>query len=268
MAPNTETRPGGWRRKLKRTFVLLLLVGVAGSGGWLYWKYRAGAMSGNDEGPLTLSQAPITSPDNALAELRAGNERFVDEKRVRSTDSIHDAELRAQLANEQHPFAVIVACSDSRVADNILFDQEPGRLFTVREAGNSADQQGLASIEFAVGHLGSSVVVVMGHTKCGAVRAVREAKGEPLPGHMYAFQEAMAGLVESTPKQADDAEDVYLGRLVEANARRQAKAIVVRSEEIQRRVRDGRLRVVPAVYDLATGRVAFLPPIDAPAVAP
>jgi carbonic anhydrase len=258
MGPNTEARPGGWRRKLKRTFVLLVVLGAAGSGGYLYWKVNHGAASSGDGGPITLSQAPITSPENALAELKAGNERFVEEKRVRSTDSVHDAELRAQLANEQHPFAVVVTCSDSRVEDNILFDQEPGRLFTVREAGNGADQQGLASIEYAVGHLGESVVVVMGHTKCGAVRAVRDAKGEPLPGNMYAFQSSMAGLTESTPKQGDEAEDAYLARLVEANARRQAKAILTRSEEVARRVHDGRLRVVPAVYDLASGRVSFL----------
>lgn len=210
-----------------------------------------------------LSQPPIQSPDSAMAELAAGNERFVSERRVRSTDSIHDAELRAQLANEQHPFAAVVTCSDSRVPDNILFDQEPGRLYTVREAGNSADQQGLASIEFAVGNLGSSLVVVMGHTQCGAVRAVRDARGEPLPGHLYAFQEAMAGLTESTPAQPDEHEAAHLGRLVEANARRQAKAIANRSELVRRRVQEGKLWVVPAVYDLATGRVTFLPRIEA-----
>ena len=106
---------------------------------------------------------------------------------MRSTDSVHDAELRAQLARGQHPFAVIVTCSDSRVPDNIVFDQEAGRLFTVREAGNSPDQQGIASVEYSVGHLESVLVVVMGHHKCGAVQAVREARGEPPPATCTSF---------------------------------------------------------------------------------
>jgi len=118
-----------------------------------------------------VSFAEMATPAAALAELRAGNGRFVAGKRVRTLLALQDPDLRATLAKGQAPFAIIVTCSDSRLADNLIFDQELGRLFTIREAGNSPDIQGLASAEYAAEHLGSKLVVVMGHSACGAVKA-------------------------------------------------------------------------------------------------
>lgn len=209
--------------------------------------------------PAQPTAGPAT-PDAALEELLAGNARFVAGKRVRTVDTGRDPALRAALVKGQSPFAVIVTCSDSRVPDSLLFDQEAGRLFTIREAGNAPDLQGLASVEYAVEHLGSKVVVVMGHTGCGAVKAVREAHGRPLPETLWALQGGMAGLLESTPEAPGEAPSAYGARLEAANARRQAQALLDRSPLLRARAGDGRIRIQPALYHLDSGRVELLKP--------
>ncbi len=207
----------------------------------------------------------VASPEAALAELEAGNHRFVDGTRVRTLLSEQDLPLREALAKGQAPFAVIITCSDSRLVDNLIFDQELGRLFTVREAGNSPDLQGLASVEYALEHLGAKLVVVMGHDHCGAVQAVQEAHGKPLPGNLWSLQAAMTGLLESTPEDPNESAASYLDRLVLRNAQRQAAAVLDRSEIVRERVAKGKVRVVSAVYDLASGKVAFQAAVPAPA---
>lgn len=198
------------------------------------------------------------SPDGALAELKAGNARFVAGARVRSVQAGNDPGLRQTLAKGQAPFAVIVTCSDSRLADNLIFDQELGRLFTIREAGNCPDLQGLASIEYAVEHLGSKVVVVLGHSGCGAVKAVQESGQKPLPGNLWSLQAAMAGLLDSVRHDPNENPLEHLGHLVESNTRRQAQAILDRSPMVKHLVDGGKVKVVPAHYDLASGKVSIL----------
>ena len=211
-----------------------------------------------------VSFAEMATPAAALAELRAGNGRFVAGKRVRTLLALQDPDLRATLAKGQAPFAIIVTCSDSRLADNLIFDQELGRLFTIREAGNSPDIQGLASAEYAAEHLGSKLVVVMGHSACGAVKTVAEAKGKPLPGNLWSLQAAMAGLLESTPEDPNELPSDYYKRLAEHNAQRQAQAMLDRSEILRELAAKGRLKIVPALYDLGSGEVKFLE-LSAPA---
>lgn len=205
------------------------------------------------------------TPRAALEELLAGNGRFAAGKRVRTVDTGRDAALRAALVKGQQPFAVVITCSDSRVPDAFVFDQEPGRLFTIREAGNAPDLQGLASAEYAVEHLGSKVIVVMGHTGCGAVKAVREARGRPLPGNLWALQAGMAGLLESTPEAPDEDAAAYGTRLEASNAQRQAQALLDRSNLLRERTAEGRLRILPALYHLDTGKVQLLQPLTSAA---
>ena len=211
--------------------------------------------------PLAHPAAPAEpgpdTPKAALAELSAGNARFVAGKRVRTLDTSHDAAMRAALVKGQAPFAVVVTCSDSRVPDALLFDQEAGRLFTIREAGNAPDLQGLASAEYAVEHLGSKVIVVMGHTSCGAVKAVREANGKPLPGNLWALQAGMAGLLESTPQDPNEDVAAHIAHLETANARRQAQTLLDRSVLLRDLAAADKLTIVPALYNLASGKVQF-----------
>jgi carbonic anhydrase len=211
------------------------------------------------------SAADPDVPDNpgaALAELSAGNARFVAGKRIRTLDTGHDAAMRAALVKGQAPFAVVITCSDSRVPDALLFDQEAGRLFTIREAGNAPDLQGIASAEYAAEHLGSKLIVVMGHTSCGAVKAVREANGQPLPGNLWALQAGMAGLLESTPQDPNEDAKAHTARLEEANARRQAQAMVDRSTLLKDLAAAEKLWIVPALYNLASGKVHFFKPVS------
>ncbi|HEX4846286.1 MAG TPA: carbonic anhydrase [Geothrix sp.] len=210
--------------------------------------------------------APVDTPDSpsaALAELASGNARFVAGKRVRTLDTGRDAAMRAALANGQAPFAVIITCSDSRVPDSLVFDQEAGRLFTIREAGNTPDLQGLASAEYAAEHLGSKVIVVMGHTSCGAVKAVREANGKPLPFNLWALQAGMAGLLESTPQDPNEDAKAHIARLEEVHARRQAQVLLDRSSLLRDLTAAEKVWVVPALYHLASGKVQFFKPITA-----
>ena len=203
-------------------------------------------------------QVEIRNPEAALAELKAGNQRFVEGRRVRTLLTSQDSALRETLVKGQSPFAVIVTCSDSRVMDNFVFDQEMGRIFTIREAGNCPDVQGVASVEYAAEHLGSSLVVLLGHTFCGAVKAVAEAQGKPLPGNLWSLQAAMAGLLETTHEDPNESAAEHLRHLETNNAVRQAQALLDRSEILRHLVATGKLRVVPAVYDLSSGKVAFL----------
>jgi carbonic anhydrase len=200
----------------------------------------------------------IKTPEAALAELKLGNQRFAEGRRVRTLLASQDAELRQALVKGQAPFAVIVTCSDSRLMDNFIFDQELGRLFTIREAGNCPDTQGVASVEYAVEHLGSKIVVVLGHTGCGAVKAVSEAGGKPLPGNLWSLQAAMAGLLETTHEDPNESAAEHLRHLEKNNAIRQTQAVLDRSEIVRHLVAAGKLRVLPAVYDLPSGRVSFL----------
>lgn len=224
--------------------------------------------------PKAAAHAPapaaegLETPSAALTELSAGNARFVAGKRVRTLDTAHDPAMRAALTGGQAPFAVIVTCSDSRVPDALLFDQEAGRLFTIREAGNAPDLQGIASAEYAAEHLGSKLIVVMGHSSCGAVKAVREANGKPLPGNLWALQAGMAGLLESTPQDPNEDTKAHLGRLEETNARRQAQAMLDRSALLRGLAAAEKVWVVPAVYSLASGKVQFFKPVSVAAPAP
>jgi carbonic anhydrase len=225
-------------------------------------------LAAKNGGSSNLAGSEGASPEGALAELKAGNARFTMGARTRSQMGFNDAALRQTLAKGQAPFAVVVTCSDSRLADNFIFDQELGRLFTIREAGNCPDTQGLASIEYAVEHLGSKVVVVMGHDACGAVGAVNKAGATPLPGNLWSLQAAMSGLLESVPHKAGESDAAHMAHLVETNAVRQAQVVLSRSAIVSHLCAEGKLKVVPAIYDLASGQVKFLNPVVASAHEP
>lgn len=211
--------------------------------------------------PKSVPGDESASPDGALAELKAGNARFVAGARTRSQLGMNDPALRQTLAKGQAPFAIIVTCSDSRLGENYIFDQELGRLFTIREAGNCPDTQGLASIEYAAEHLGSKLVVVMGHDACGAVKAVSDSGPSILPGNLWSLQAAMSGLLESVHPEAGESPAGRLGKLVQSNAERQARIVLNRSAIVQHLVASGKIKVVPAVYELASGKVKFLAPV-------
>jgi carbonic anhydrase len=115
-------------------------------------------------------------------------------------------------------------------------------------------------VEYALEHLGSRIVVIMGHTRCGAVQAVSDAHGRPLPGNLWSLQAAMSGLLESTPEDPNESPASHMNQLVLHNAQRQAQAVLDRSGIVRELVAKGKVKVVAAVYDLASGKVAFQTP--------
>jgi carbonic anhydrase len=204
------------------------------------------------------------APLEALTRLSAGNARFANEQRRRSADTTDDAEERAATAKGQHPFAAVLTCADSRVPPELLFDQSIGDLFVVRNAGNVAEPIGEGSLEYAVEHLGVRLIVVLGHASCGAVKAISGTEG-PLPGHLADIQRAMPGLRDFALERgkAGATPDGVIAAAVERNASSQAAALLAGSAVLRQAVADGRIAVVPGVYDLSSGVVGFLPPSQA-----
>ena len=163
--------------------------------------------------------------------------------------------LRQSLAKGQQPKVVVLACSDSRVAPEILFDKSLGELFVVRSAGNIADAIGVGSIEYAVEHLGSTVLVVLGHEKCGAVDAACSGDKMPTP-NLQAIVDKIAPAVTRAKVHAKS--DDLLQAAVLENTQQSAKDVVSSSEVLQHFLHDGKLTVFEAVYSLDTGKVTQL----------
>lgn len=191
--------------------------------------------------------APTASSDAIIQELLQGNERYVAETPILNHQT---AERRAEVAKGQHPPAIVLACADSRVAPEVIFNQGLGDLFVVRVAGNLVNAEILGSIEYAAEHLGSTVVVVLGHERCGAVAAT--VKGGHAPGHIHALVEAIA---PSVVKRGTEAERVEATS--KANVLRQVKAIVKSKPILATMVKEGKLKVVGARYDLDDGKVTL-----------
>ncbi|HEX6967851.1 MAG TPA: carbonic anhydrase [Micromonosporaceae bacterium] len=191
-----------------------------------------------------------TTPDEALAELLAGNERFVTDTRIHPNQ---DAEHRAALAGAQLPFAVIFGCSDSRLAAELIFDQGLGDLFVVRTAGHTIGSEVLGSIEYAVTMLNTPLVVVLGHNSCGAVQAARSAVSDGVlaSGHLRAVVDAVVPTVRlARARRVDDVD-----RIVDLHIERTVDHLLSHSEALSVAVADGRCRVAGMSYHLAAGRV-------------
>jgi carbonic anhydrase len=198
----------------------------------------------------TLSAEDTASPDEALARLLEGNKRFVAGATQHPNQSV---ERRAALAEGQKPIAIILTCADSRVAPELYFDQGLGDLFVLRNAGNVLDDHMLGSIEYAVEHLKTGLIVVVGHAKCGAVSAA--VAGGHAAGHIRSIVESIEPAVESSGKQEGDKID----NAVRANATRVAEILRRVEPIIGEAVKAGHVKVVAGRYDLATGRVEILP---------
>ena len=187
--------------------------------------------------------AASVSSDAALAKLKEGNLRFASSEVSQSKPT---AARRAETAQEQHPFAIILGCADSRTAPELIFDQNLGDLFVIRTAGNLVDDHALGSIEYAVAHLGARLVVVLGHQRCGAVKAALES--DHAPGHI----ESLVRDIQPAVKAAKGKPGDPLSAAVTENARHVAAQIKAKAAlgDLAKEV-----RIVSAVYDLDTGKI-------------
>lgn len=191
------------------------------------------------------------SPSEALKLLREGNARFVSDKPM--TEPL--TPLVAELASGQNPFAIILGCSDSRVPVETVFDQPPGNVFTVRIAGNFLNADNYGSIEYAVAVLRAKLILVLGHSKCGAVAAaVAFAKdGTTQPGHIQDLVTAITPAAEAVRGIAGD----WVANAVRENVRHNVAAMTAGSKIITDAVSAGTVEVKGGVYDLRTGRVTI-----------
>lgn len=201
----------------------------------------------------------ITSGE-ALQKLIQGNQRFVDGQGGRDLDFEHSRRL--ELVDEQAPFAIVLGCSDSRVPLELIFDQGLGDLFVIRIAGNIASPSQIGSIEFAAGKFGTPLVVVMGHTQCGAVAATVDhlVSGSEVPTpHLGFIVESIKPAVQSV-RDANPAMGAVelIAESTRENVRRTARSLGRASELLKKRMEAGLLSIVGAEYSLDTGRVEFL----------
>jgi carbonic anhydrase len=188
----------------------------------------------------------MQSTDEILARLKAGNARFVADK---LDGKLQDSARRENLTGGQEPYAIVLSCADSRVVPELAFDTGLGELFVLRVAGNVANTSTIASIEYAVAHLGTAVVVVMGHESCGAVTAAVQGgdNGHNLNHLLAHLQPAIA-----------KAGDKPINDVVKTNAQVVAGELAERSTIIKTAVDDGKLEIAPAYYAIGTGEVSFL----------
>jgi carbonic anhydrase len=196
------------------------------------------------------AKCPNLSPVDANGRLVAGNDRFVSGHLKNPNRS---PGRRNQVAPRQCPFAVVLACADSRLAPEILFDQGLGDLFVCRVAGNVADVSVTGSIEYAVAHFHSPLVVVLGHERCGAVGAALDAlrTGVLPPDGLGGLVNQILPNIRSVPAGADQ-----WGQAVSANASAVAAGLSL-SPALRPRISKGKLRIVAATYGLVSGRVTF-----------
>jgi carbonic anhydrase len=193
------------------------------------------------------------TPDAALKLLVEGNARYASNQMKERDFSAG----RAARASGQAPFAAILGCADSRVAPELAFDQAPGDLFVVRVAGNFMTPDGLASLEYGAAVLGTKVIMVLGHSNCGAINATVGAlqKGNDLPGHIGDLVRAMKPGVEPALKQPGDD---LAQRAVLANVRWNVQRLIEAKPILAEMVTAKKLSVVGGVYDLATGKVTLV----------
>jgi len=192
-------------------------------------------------------------PEAAMARLVAGNERYVSGF---SAHPNNDLPRRMKVAAGQTPFATILTCADSRVAPELVFDQGLGDLFVCRVAGNVVDDALLASLEYSVIHLGSTLIMTLGHERCGAIKATIDAlagRGSPDDAgtKIGALAALIAPAIRAVPSDATD----ELDAAVSINASHAAAEIFVNSPPLRARVLAGKLKIVAARYDLDDGKV-------------
>src|SRR5882762_4732216 len=195
-------------------------------------------------------EQPTVAPAEAVSKLKEGNGRYTSGNLQHPGQT---TERRTELSKSQHPFAIIVSCSDSRVPPEIVFDQGLGDLFIFRVAGNVIDDHGLGSIEYGVDHLNVRLIVVLGHQSCGAVQAAKEtiaAKGKA-PGHIESLVTAIKPAVDATAK--DD-----LDTTIKANVKHVVQALRSSAPILKAKVVSGDVQVIGGYYSLDTGVVSFL----------
>jgi carbonic anhydrase len=234
MKEHASDRKGSSRRQFFRNVVVSAAAGVTA---------RYGLELASP--PVARAQTQL-NPDGAMQELVAGNQRFAA---YQLTSFEHDlTALKDKTVDKQEPFAGVLACADSRVPVELIFDQTIGEIFVTRVAGNLVTPEIIASLEYAVAVLEIKVILVLGHRNCGAVKAAMKA--DTVPGQISALYQHLQAAVVQSGGQFDKA--------IDANAKIQAELLRTSSTVIREAVKASKLKVESGVYDLSTGKVALV----------
>jgi carbonic anhydrase len=227
----------------RRRFMSFSATGAAAAGLWT----MGGALS------PSFAKTSL-SADEALAKLKAGNQKFVSSPQLCAAELTNN---RTAVAKGQSPWATILTCADSRVSPELIFGGVGlGELFVCRNAGNVADTAVMGTIEYGAEHLGSPLVVVMGHSRCGAVQAACDVveKDAKLPGSIKPMVDAIVPAAKAMKGKSGDFVDLS----VRENARLNAEKVKAESDIVKELAHEGKVKIVYARYDLDTGVVDFL----------
>ena len=181
----------------------------------------------------------------ALNRLKSGNQHFIDDK---LDGKLQNSSRRSALTSGQQPYAIILSCADSRVVPELAFDTGLGEIFVIRIAGNVASTSAVASIEYAVAHLDTNLIIVLGHESCGAVTAaVKGGDNGPNLNHLLHFIDPA---LESAAADSMD-------NIIKRNAILTSRALVEKSDIIESAVKAGNLKILPSYYNMESGRIDF-----------
>ena len=219
---------------------------LGGSAAGVAWGILGAATSLELIEPDMIGAQTNLTPDEALRHLMEGNERFATDKIAALGKSLNI--LRQHTVEKQEPFAAVLSCADSRVPVELVFDQTIGHLFVVRVAGNFTTPEIIGSLEYGAGVLGTRVILVLGHSSCGAVKATMQ--GKPVPGQISSL---FAHIQPAVDRAHGD-----LGMAIKENAKIQARLLSESSPVLSGMVKEGTLKIVAGYYDLGTGRVTLL----------
>lgn len=215
----------------------------------------------------STASGPGMSPDEALQKLMEGNKRYVENQQTGS--KLCDAAARSALAKSQKPYAIILSCSDSRVPPEVIFDKGLGEVFVVRVAGNVPDPVVLGSIEYAAEHLGSPLIMVLGHERCGAVKATVESKGKSTgSANIDAIVKTIAPAMKAATKDCEACKGTtkcsetktseFAECVADSNAKRIAASLTAKSKILKHLKDAKKISIVAAKYDLDDGVVSLL----------
>ncbi|MFA5584162.1 MAG: carbonic anhydrase family protein [Bacteriovoracaceae bacterium] len=202
---------------------------------------------------LTRDMQEALTPDNALELLQSGNQRFVSNLKMNRNLLQQVNETR----DGQYPFAAILSCIDSRAPAELIFDQGLGDIFSIRIAGNFINEDILGSMEFACKIAGSKLIVVLGHTHCGAIKG---ACDDIQLGHLTQMLAKLKPAVEKVTdvEERTSSNIVFVNKIVHQNVQHALQEIKERSPVLNELVDEGKIKIVGAIYDIETGEVRFL----------
>lgn len=208
------------------------------------------ALSFNMNAVLANTNIDNLSAKDAIQKLKDGNKRFVKAKSQHPDES---KERRNEMLKGQHPFVVILSCSDSRVPPELIFDQGLGDIFEIRNAGNVLNEHVIGSIEYAVMHCGVKLIVIMGHQDCGAIAATLSGVSETK--YIKALEDSIKPAIDDCKKQGLE---INSDNVVKAHVMQDIEELMAQDTELVKYMKEHDVKIVPAYYHLDSGKVDFM----------